>query len=281
MTKDLTKKKNTELATSDIYSALEEVSGEGISYEVSVRDIPLIKIAQTVSDELKPNNPKYIKGLAVGNYFNTITNEYFDGADPLQVIVCYQTTKYQEWLEETKRTPDTNPFVGECEPTDPRVVMAESERAKFQSNRAVFENGNELVIKDVHYCLIVDDQGSKGFCAIEMKNTSKKVSDRWKTSQAMYTATNPATGKRFIPPIYGCVWDLSVVEETNKKQQSYYIWKVSNARLVEQFNLIDEAKNYRKLVASGDTNIVGGDENINDTDVPQKPKTSGAKNEPF
>ena len=101
MTKDLTKKKNTELATSDIYSALEEVSGEGISYEVSVRDIPLIKIAQTVSDELKPNNPKYIKGLAVGNYFNTITNEYFDGADPLQVFVCYQTTKYQEWLEET------------------------------------------------------------------------------------------------------------------------------------------------------------------------------------
>ena len=103
---------------------------------------------------------------------------------------------------------------------------------------------------DQHFCLIVDEDGGFQPAVIDMKSTQLKVSRRWKTQIAMQKVTLP-DGRKVTPPVFATMWKLRSVEESND-QGSWSNWVVEKVGLVEDRNLYQEARSFRKSIEAGE-----------------------------
>jgi len=237
----VTKAKNAELST-DVMDDLLEFAGEGTAFDSSEMQIPFLRVLQALSPQLNKKKAEYIDGASSGDLYNTVTNQYFDGDEGVTVIPCFQTVKY---LEFTPREQGGG-FRGEIPASDPILNRTERVGAK-----EMLPNGNELVKSDQHYSLIVMPDGMYQPIVIDMKSTQLKVSRRWKTSIAGYRVKHPKTGQLFTPPVFATMWKLSTVEESND-QGSWSNYKIDPLGLVEDRNLLLEAKAFRDSVAAGE-----------------------------
>ena len=235
------KKKNAELST-DVLDDIFEYAGEGTAYDSSEMQIPFVRILQAMSPQLKKREAEYIEGAEQGDMFNTVTKQLWTGEDGITIIPCFQTTKY---LEFTPREQGGG-FRGEISATDPILKRTERQGAK-----EMLPTGNELVKSDQHYCLILDDDGGFQPVVVDMKSSQLKVSRRWKTQIAMQKVKHPKTGQLITPPLFATQWRFTTVEEAND-QGSWFNYSVEKVGLLENRELLLEAKSFRDSVAAGE-----------------------------
>ena len=234
-------KKNAELST-DVLDDIFEYEGEGAAFDSSEMQIPFVRILQAMSPQLKKREAEYIEGSEQGDMFNTVTKQHWTGETGITIIPCFQTTKY---LEFTPREQGGG-FRGEISPTDPIL-----QRTSRSGAKEILPTGNELVKSDQHYCLIVEDDGTFQPVVIDMKSSQLKVSRRWKTQIAMQKIKHPKTGKMITPPLFATLWKFSTVEESND-QGSWFNYSIEKVGLIEDRDLMLEAKSFRDSVAAGE-----------------------------
>ena len=235
------KTKNAELST-DVLNDIMDFAGEGAAFDSSEMQIPFLRVLQALSPQLNKKKSEYIDGASSGDMYNTVTNQYFDGEEGVVVIPCFQTTKY---LEFTPREQGGG-FRGEIPANDPILTRTERNGAK-----EMLPNGNELVKSDQHYCLLVEADGSFQPVVVDMKSTQLKVSRRWKTQIAMQKVTHPKTGQLITPPVFATQWKLTTTEESND-QGSWANYQIEKIGLIENRDLLLEAKSFRDSVAAGE-----------------------------
>lgn len=235
------KTKNAELST-DVLNDIMDFAGEGAAFDSSEMQIPFLRVLQALSPQLNKKKAEYIDGASSGDMYNTVTNQYFDGEEGVVVIPCFQTTKY---LEFTPREQGGG-FRGEIPANDPILTRTERNGAK-----EMLPNGNELVKSDQHYCLLVEADGSFQPVVVDMKSTQLKVSRRWKTQIAMQKVTHPKTGQLITPPVFATQWKLTTTEESND-QGSWANYQIEKVGLIENRDLLLEAKAFRDSVAAGE-----------------------------
>jgi len=256
-------KKNAELST-DVMDDILEFAGEGAAYDSSEMQIPFVRILQAMSPQLKKREAEYIEGAEQGDMFNTVTKQFWTGEDGLIVIPCFQTTKY---LEFTPREQGGG-FRGEIAATDPIL-----QRTTRQGAKEILPTGNELVKSDQHYCLIVAEDGSYQPVVIDMKSSQLKVSRRWKTQIALQKVKHPKTGQSITPPLFANQWKLTTVEESND-QGSWFNYQIELVGLIQDRNLMLEAKAFRDSVASGEVKAAPEEgpstasSAVNESDIP-------------
>jgi hypothetical protein len=141
-------------------------------------------------------------------------------------------------------------------------------------SKELLPNGNELVKSDQHFCLIVEEDGSYQPVVIDMKSTQLKVSRRWKTQIAMQKVKHPKTGAMMTPPVFATMWRLYSVEESND-QGSWNNWQVERIGLLENRDLLLEAKAFRDSIAAGEVKAApetdhehGGSSRHDDSEIP-------------
>lgn len=256
-------KKNAELST-DVMDDILEFAGEGAAYDSSEMQIPFVRILQAMSPQLKKREAEYIEGAEQGDMFNTVTKQFWTGEDGLIVIPCFQTTKY---LEFTPREQGGG-FRGEIAATDPIL-----QRTTRQGAKEILPTGNELVKSDQHYCLIVAEDGSYQPVVIDMKSSQLKVSRRWKTQIALQKVKHPKTGQSITPPLFANQWKFTTVEESND-QGSWFNYQIELVGLIQDRNLMLEAKAFRDSVASGEVKAAPEEgpstasSSVNESDIP-------------
>jgi len=256
-------KKNAELST-DVMDDILEFAGEGAAYDSSEMQIPFVRILQAMSPQLKKREAEYIEGAEQGDMFNTVTKQFWTGEDGLIVIPCFQTTKY---LEFTPREQGGG-FRGEIAATDPIL-----QRTTRQGAKEILPTGNELVKSDQHYCLIVAQDGSYQPVVIDMKSSQLKVSRRWKTQIALQKVKHPKTGQSITPPLFANQWKFTTVEESND-QGSWFNYQIELVGLIQDRNLMLEAKAFRDSVASGEVKAAPEEgpstasSAVNESDIP-------------
>ena len=241
MANAVAKKKETAVST-DVMDDILEFAGEGAAYDSSEMQIPFVRILQAMSPQLKKREAEYIEGSEQGDVFNTVTKQYWTGEEGVTVVPCFQTTKY---LEFTPREQGGG-FRGEIAATDPVLTKAERQGAK-----EILPNGNELVKSDQHYCLIVDEDGAFQPVVVDMKSSQLKVSRRWKTQIAMQKVKHPKTDQLVTPPLFGTQWKFTTVEESND-QGTWFNYAIEKIGLLENRELLLEAKSFRDSVAAGE-----------------------------
>jgi hypothetical protein len=83
-----------------------------------------------------------------------------------------------------------------------------------------------------------------------MKSTQLKVSRNWKTMIAMQKVDHPTKGK-VTPAVFATKWKLSSIEQSNDKG-TFANWQVEKIGLVDNRDLLMEAKAFRSSVAAGE-----------------------------
>jgi len=234
-------KKETSIST-EVMDDILEFAGEGAAFDSSEMQIPFVRLLQPMSPQLNKKKPEYIEGARSSDIFNNVTSQYWDGDAGIMVIPCYQTTKYLEFVPLEMG----GGFRGEIPATSNLLLQTSRSGA-----REILPNGNELVKSDQHFCLIVEEDGSFQPAVIDMKSTMLKVSRRWKTQIAMQKVKHPKTGAMVTPPVFATMWRLYAAEETNEKG-SWSTWGVERIGLVENRDLLLEAKAFRDSIAAGE-----------------------------
>mgnify|MGYP005989992419 FL=1 len=250
------KKKQTAVST-DVLDDILEYEGEGAAYDSSEMQIPFVRILQAMSPQLKKREAEYIEGSEQGDMFNTVTKQHWTGEDGIIVIPCFQTTKY---LEFTPRDQGGG-FRGEIAPTDPILKRTERMGAK-----EMLPTGNELVKSDQHYCLVVEPDGTYQPVVIDMKSSQLKVSRRWKTQIAMQKIAHPRDGRMVTPPLFATQWKFTTVEESND-QGTWFNYSIEKIGLLEDRQLLQEAKSFRDSVAAGEVKAAADPEATAHTDA--------------
>ncbi len=143
--KALAKKKSAVPTTYD-YGEQAGVGSEDITKDDFL--VPFIRIIQTNSPQLQARNEKHIKDSKAGMFFNTVTNQLYDGEGGFQF---YLAAKIRAYAEFTPRD-DGGGFVGQREVDDPEVVKLLQAQGKF--GRLDTGNGTELVETYYAYGLI-------------------------------------------------------------------------------------------------------------------------------
>ena len=241
MANAVAKAKGVEVST-DVMDDILEFAGDGAAFDSSEMQIPFVRVLQALSPQLSKKKAEYIEGASAGDLFNTVTNQYWDGEEGVVLIPCFQTTKY---LEFTPRDQGGG-FRGEIPANDPILT-----RTTRNGSKEILPTGNELVKSDQHYCLVVDADGSFQPVVVDMKSTQLKVSRRWKTQIAMQKVKHPKTGQMLTPPVYATQWKLTTIEESND-QGSWANYTIEKVGLVENRDLLLEAKAFRESVAAGE-----------------------------
>ena len=249
MSKAIAEKAQAGLPSADVLDLLAGHEGEGLDYDSSELQIPFIRVIQALSPQIKKNDPAYIPGASMGDIFNTVTGEYWEGDTGITVVPCYQETKYLKF----KPREQGGGFMGELAKDNPDISRTTRKGAK-----EILPDGMELVKSDQHYCLIVGGEGVPSFGIIDMKSSSMKISRRWKTQIKMLSMKHPKTGLIVSPPLFGTQWLLSVNEESND-QGSWYNWAVANAGFVKDKELCEAAMNFRKSIMAGESKAVAED----------------------
>lgn len=234
-------KKETAVST-DVMDDIFEFAGEGAAFDSSEMQIPFVRLLQPLSPQLNKKKPEYIEGASAGDAFNNVTNQYWDGEAGITVIPCFQTTKYLEFVPRDAG----GGFRGEI-PANASMLQ----QTTRSGSKEILPNGNELVKSDQHFCLIVEEDGSFQPAVIDMKSTQLKVSRRWKTQIAMMKVKHPKSGAMVTPPVFGTMWKLRSVEESND-QGSWSNWTVEKVGLVESRDLLLEAKAFRDSIVAGE-----------------------------
>jgi len=263
MSNAVAKKKSAELST-DVMDDILEFAGEGATYDSSEMQIPFIRILQAMSPQLKKREAQYIEGSEQGDMFNNVTMELFTGEEGVTVVPCFQTTKYLEFVPREQG----GGFQGEIPATDPVLQKTTRSGAK-----EILPNGHELVKSDQHFCLIVGTDGLTQPVVIDMKSSQLKVSRRWKTQIAMQKIKHPKTGQMVLPPLFATQWKFCTVEESND-QGSWFNYTIEKIGLVEDRDLMLEAKAFRDSVAAGEVKAAAEEGNptsnppVKDDEIP-------------
>jgi len=222
------------------------LSGEGVDYDTSELQIPFVRVIQALSPQIQNNDPAFIKGAGQGDAFNTVTGDYWSGEEGFEVVPCLQQTKYLEFIP---RDQGGGGFVGELSADDPNIA-----RATRTGGKEILPNGNELVKSDQHYCMLIGSDGLYQPVIVDMKSTQLSVSRRWKTQIAMLKVKD-AQGVLKTPALFGTVWRLTTVEQSND-MGTWYNWSVEKVKMIDDEALLQEAINFRKSIQKGEAKAV-------------------------
>jgi hypothetical protein len=222
------------------------LSGEGVDYDTSELQIPFVRVIQALSPQIKKNDSAFIKGASQGDAFNTVTGDYWNGEEGFEVVPCLQQTKYLEFIP---RDQGGGGFVGELSADDPNIA-----RATRTGGKEILPNGNELVKSDQHYCMLIGSDGLYQPVIVDMKSTQLSVSRRWKTQIAMLKVKD-AQGVLKTPALFGTVWRLTTVEQSND-MGTWYNWSVEKVKMIDDEALLQEAINFRKSIQKGEAKAV-------------------------
>lgn len=246
-------KKSTALAKAEQNSEISLFDDQGpTGFEfVEKKDliIPQLKIAQSMSEELKKQGPKYIEGLEEGTIFDGSSDTIYE--DGVQLIPVSFRTNYIEW------EPNRGGFV-QAHGQD-SSILNQCDLVPDQQNpkrkRHILPNGNEIVEHAEWYCINVTENFKHVF--LSMSVTQLGPSRKWLNAMKSEVLTR-ADGTKFHAPMWFRSWKATTAEDSNGKD-TWSLWKFSPSDTILEIDpskeLLQNAKDFNQMIASGE--VVG------------------------
>lgn len=217
--------------------------------------IPFLVVLQKGSPQCDEDHAACIPKAKPGMFFNTATNEIFDGAKGVVVVPAHFRRRYTEWIPRE----EGGGYRGEHLPDT--VDRMKLERGK--SGRMLLDNGNELADTRYHFCVLLTDEGPQPV-VISMTSTQIKKSRGWMTKMNNLKLEGK-DGKRYTPPTFSHAYRLMTVSENNDLGS----WKgfqieLDHCLTAEESVIYAFAKEFKAQVESGLARVeepVGDDDN--------------------
>lgn len=215
----------------DAGSGFEEASASSYA-------IPFLQILQSGSPQCKKSDGAYIKGAEEGMFYNTVTQELYDGESGVTVIPCHFTNRFVEW----KTRESGGGFVAEHLPGTTQPTQ------KDDKGRDILPNGNTLVDTRNHYVMICGADGTLTPALIAMSSTQMKKSKQWMSKMQGIKIKGP---NGFVAaPMMSRKYKLTTVPESNDKG-SWFGFRVELVGLVEDEAEYRAAQEFAMAVRQG------------------------------
>jgi hypothetical protein len=227
------------VALNDMYA---EDAGAGLD-DMSASDLamPFLAIIQKSSpqvDEL--NTQKYMPNAKAGMILNTLTGDLYDGKTGVPVLACGYQKLFTEWTPRDQG----GGFQGHHHEDSPVIKNSKVD----DKNKRHTPNGNLLVDTAYYFTLAVPDSGM--FQAmVSMSSTQLKKSRKWNSLMKGIVLKTKA-GKSFTPPMYSHIYLLQTEPESND-QGSWYGWKITTVKMLDDMDLLQLAKKFNDQIKSG------------------------------
>lgn len=252
-TREVAKKKNTDV------SALFDGGATGLE-NVTSSDVklPIITILQDLSPQVKKTKPEFIEGAEVGEICNPAVGDTFE---EITFLPCAYKMNILEWLPNrnglvTSHGSDRS-ILSRCEP-DP------------QTGKPTLKNGNIIMEHAEWYILnlTANKTGRRELMSLtwSQMNPSRKL---------MTAITNEQlelpSGETVQAPLWFRTWKATTAPKTAKNGKDIsMIWVFSPGKPVLEYDktgdLLQAAKNFHKVVMSGEVTGDHQDEPITDED---------------
>jgi hypothetical protein len=192
-------------------------------------------------------------------FFNSVTNQLYDGKAGITVIPCAYQRVYVEWAPRGSGT--GAPIALHAATSD---VLSRTHRIPGDS-RDYLENGNYVENTAQHYVLVLDE-GVATPALITLKSTQLKKSRKWNSMQ-MAVKLQGRNGV-FTPPIFSQMYRLTSVRESNDKG-TWYGWEVERIGTIPEdlSHVYATAKQFAESVHKGDVQAKHETEKL-DSDSP-------------
>ncbi len=256
---ELAKKGKTDLASTEDMDLFLEDMGQGAE-QMTADDltIPYLSILQSLSPQVKKNDPAYIKGSEEGMFFNSAMGKVYDGEKGIILIPVFFVKRYVEWNLREKgggfvadHGQDSS-ILEKCTPDDKK--------------RSITSSGTQIVPTATYYVIAVDEEtGEMERAIIAMSSTSLKASRKWNTLTNTVRATNPKTGEKFMPALWYMSYRATTVPESNEKG-SWMGWKIEynkpTVELEDGHNVYLAAREFYSSIRGGEIKVAVPQEEV-------------------
>jgi hypothetical protein len=235
----LAERPSTDLSASHL-DFFAERKGQGMEH-VTMNDVvmPRVGILQSLSPQLKRNNPEFIDGAQEGQIVNTATRRV---SDNLNVIPVHYLRHHIEWR------PNRGGFVTD-HGEEGAALLEQCKRNA--DNYDVLPNGNLLVPTPTWYC--IDLETGKEII-IPMPRTQSKPSRQWMALATSETVVHPEHGE-FTPPLFFRSYKLGTVMRTAEANE-WYVWTAERGQTIVELDadgsLLAKATRFRDMLMRGD-----------------------------
>jgi len=216
-----------------------EDAGMGLEH-VGSKDlqVPFIMIVQSNSPQVDDTDGKYIEGIKIGDFFNSVTLQVIPGKAGFEFVPCYFDSHPVIWK------PNRGGLVGHS-----RYDSEEYKSSKVGSDgKRYTTDGNFMVDTAYHFGLVVID-GTYYVAIISMTSTQLKKSRRW-TTMMKSVQLKRADGTTFNPPSFAFRYHITTVPEENE-HGSWRGFNIVSIGKVEDPELYKFAKETSKMIAEG------------------------------
>lgn len=239
---------------------------------------PFLRMAQGLSPEINPGKGEYIRGLSLGDIFNTASREVYRGSEGLECVFCFRDYHYGSWIPRDLG----GGYRGAISPEDPlvrevqtRMLQKYGSSGRFKMPRyrdgrwtdepARTRDTNEAVeLIETGQLYLLYSQGvltadTAQRAIIAFTSTALPVYNRYVTRHNNALWPQPS-GRRAPAPIWAYKWHLVTFQDKNSKGE-YFNWKLElapqGASFMEALYARDEpelfqmARDFHYLAKSG------------------------------
>jgi len=185
--------------------------------------IPFLVLLQKTSPAADADDPAYVKGAKAGMFMNTVTQELYENPE---IIPCVYQRRFNRWAP----LDSGGGFKGTFLPSVISGMEAKSVIAQDDDGRWYFtmpdgtiseKKSDVLTDTRLHYCMMVQDDGSLVNVLVSLSRTQLKKSKNWMTLMQQQG---------------GDMWDnvyaLSSKQEENDKGK-WMGWVINSSRSTE------------------------------------------------
>lgn len=185
--------------------------------------VPFLAVLQKMSPQVDPDDPKHVKGAAIGSFLNTATQKVY--GDLVRVVPVYYERKFCEWVPREQG----GGFRGHHDPESGEVRKAQrDDRGRFLTER-----GTHLIDTRYHFVLILGEE-SVDQALIALSSTQIKASRLWMTAMSSLKMRS-RDGKSFTPPMFSHIYKLKTVTQQNDQGT----WKGVQAEVERPLSLAE------------------------------------------
>ena len=229
---------------------------------------PMLVILQSNNPQVKRSDGKYIPGAVEGMIYNNVAGAVSDGEQGLIVVPCFFEKTFVEWKA------NRGGFVashGADTPLREQVRLVNNAEGKPVPT---LPNGNNLIETNMHYVLVMHENGSFEPAVIPMASSQLKSSRVWNSLMSK-VKLQKSDGTLFTPASFYTKYKLST-KARSKDAFSWYVWSMEPAgttRTLDKSSTIYEAgKAFERAVSAGKVQVKHDDA--------VQPESSAALNEP-
>lgn len=194
------------------------VAGQGTeNLDTGSSALPIIRILQDMSPQLKKQKEEYVEGAQSGDLFFNKTQEIIE--QPLEIIPCYTKSVYTEWIPRTKG--------GGLVATHPLSITANPNYEKGRE-RQYDEWLGENELRFTTYYFVLANINNEWTQAVIPFTVSQLRVSRKLTNEINRFRYEDKSLSGINPPLYAQKWQLQTELETNKNGDDYYNYLFSN-----------------------------------------------------